>query len=193
MPSDSLTIQRVTRFARNLRSVLRTAPFAGALIGLLAFAPASPRVWLLVKKTVRTQFPSVPQLLSRELEDRLAATDVERPLVLDARRPEEYAVSHLRDARLATSEREALRTLSGIGKEHPIVVYCSGGYRSAALAKRLQARGFTNIYNLEGSIFEWANDGRPVYRMGTKVDVVHPYNKFWGRLLDRRLWSTSSQ
>ena len=187
MPSEL----KVTRYARNLRSALCTAPVAGALIVLVAFFPKSPRVWPLVKKTVRTRFPSVPQLLSRELEDWLAAADRAKPLLLDARKAKEYTVSHLPDAQLTPSEQDALRTLSGIGKDHPIVAYCSGGYRSAALAERLQAQGFTNVYNLEGSIFEWANEGRPVYRMGTKVDVVHPYNGFWGRLLQRRLWPTS--
>ena len=39
--------------------------------------------------------------------------------------------------------------------------------------------------NMEGSIFKWANEGRPVYRDGERVEKVHPYNETWGRLLDK--------
>ena len=45
------------------------------------------------------------------------------------------------------------------------------------------ARGFTNVRNLEGSIFEWANQGHPVERAGAPVNEVHPYDESWGTLL----------
>ncbi len=110
-------------------------------------------------------------------------------LLLDARESEEFAVSHLRDAQLTPSAREALALLADTPKNQLIVAYCSVGYRSAALAQELAARGFTNVYNLEGSLFEWANRGLPVYRDGRSVEKVHPYNWWWGRLLDEKLHS----
>jgi hypothetical protein len=51
------------------------------------------------------------------------------------------------------------------------------------MAERLQKAGFTRVRNLEGSIFEWANEGRPLVREGKKVTTVHPYDTTWGRLL----------
>ena len=48
-------------------------------------------------------------------------------------------------------------------------------------------KGYTEVYNLEGSIFAWANEGRPVYRGKERVQVVHPYDKIWGRLLKKSL------
>ena len=61
------------------------------------------------------------------------------------------------------------------------------GYRSARIADRLETAGFRDVRNLTGSIFQWANEGRPVVRDGEPVREVHPYDAVWGRLLDRDL------
>jgi len=79
--------------------------------------------------------------------------------------------------------------LDGLGKESEIVVYCSIGYRSGLLAEKLRKKGYTAVRNLEGSIFEWANTGHPVYRGEQRVREVHPYDQTWRRMLDRKLWS----
>ena len=57
--------------------------------------------------------------------------------------------------------------------------------------ERLAAEGFTQVHNLDGSLFQWANEGRPVYRDGRVVEEVHPYDDKWGVLLDRQLWARS--
>ena len=43
---------------------------------------------------------------------------------------------------------------------------------------------YTNVRNLDGSIFQWANEGRPLVRGNQRVQDVHPYDENWGRLLD---------
>jgi hypothetical protein len=43
------------------------------------------------------------------------------------------------------------------------------------------------VQNLEGSIFRWANEGRPVYADGMQVDRVHPFDDSWGKLLKEDL------
>ncbi|MGH7937844.1 MAG: rhodanese-like domain-containing protein, partial [Bryobacteraceae bacterium] len=68
-------------------------------------------------------------------------------------------------------------------KDATIVTYCSVGYRSAGMARRLHAAGFTRVQNLEGSIFEWANEHRPLVHDGKAATQVHPYDALWGRLL----------
>jgi len=60
------------------------------------------------------------------------------------------------------------------------------GYRSSILARKLQTLGFKEVHNLEGSIFKWANEGRPLVQGQTTVHKVHPYNAHWGRLLERK-------
>jgi rhodanese-related sulfurtransferase len=144
--------------------------------------------WPQVRAEIRKRFPAVLEVSIGELAARLERAG-EPPLLLDARAPEEFAVSHLAGARNAGSAKEARAILGGAPKEREIVVYCSVGYRSAALAEDLARGGFTGVRNLEGSIFAWANAGRPVVRGETRVERVHPFDRKWGRLLDRRLWS----
>ena len=44
------------------------------------------------------------------------------------------------------------------------------------------------VYNLEGSIFKWANEGKDLEdNKGLKTVVVHPYNVVWGKLLNAEL------
>lgn len=162
-----------------------------------------------LKQTIRARFPGVRQLATAELAGWLASPQSASPLLLDARTPAEYAVSHLPGARLAASETEALALLQAEPRDRLVVAYCAVGYRSSALAEQLQQRGYTNVYNLEGSIFEWANEGRPLFRTraatptlagsGAKVEPapqgeqpakqVHPYDAKWGVYLKREYWA----
>ncbi len=103
-------------------------------------------------------------------------------MLVDVRTPEEFAVSHLAGARRVDPEAGA-EALAALPRDTAIVVYCSVGWRSAAFAERLRAAGFTHVQNLQGSIFAWANEDRPVVRDGQAVRAVHPYDAVWGRLL----------
>ena len=135
--------------------------------------------WGAVKARIRKEFPAVPQVGTGALAARLEG---ERPLLLDVRTLAEYEVSHLAGARRV--EPGAMPEL-GVPKDTPIVTYCSVGYRSSALAQRLRAAGYTRVENLEGSIFQWANEGRPLVRDGQPAKLVHPFDAKWGRLLDK--------
>jgi rhodanese-related sulfurtransferase len=133
-----------------------------------------------IKQTVRTKFPSVQQLSTNDLDAWLKDTKRPQPLILDARTPEEFSVSHLRGARNAEQIEAALKDYP---KDQPIVAYCAVGYRSSVLAEKLAKQGFTNVVNLEGSIFQWANEGRPIYKGETPVQQVHPFDAKWGQML----------
>ena len=90
---------------------------------------------------------------------------------------------------MASNTRMALEALEAIDPVRTVVVYCSIGYRSSRLAEKLRARGIENVFNLEGSLFQWANEGRPLYRGEERVYQAHPYDEEWGQLLDRRFWA----
>ncbi|MCL4179699.1 MAG: rhodanese-like domain-containing protein [Verrucomicrobia bacterium] len=138
---------------------------------------------------IRARFPSVRVVSTGDLEVRLNRSKKDRPWLFDVRAPEEYAVSHLLGATRVDKVEDAVKQIREGHPARAVVVYCSVGYRSADFAARLQSRGITNIFNLEGSIFQWANEGRPVFRGTAPVQVVHPYDPEWGRLLRRELWS----
>jgi rhodanese-related sulfurtransferase len=136
-----------------------------------------------IKQTVRNKFPAVQQLSTDELAAWQKEADREKPLLLDARTPEEFSVSHLQGAVNAGDTAQLEAMLKNHPKDKPIVAYCSIGYRSSVLAEQLMQQGFTNVVNLEGSIFQWANEGRPVYKGTELAQQVHPYDAKWGQML----------
>jgi rhodanese-related sulfurtransferase len=106
-----------------------------------------------------------------------------QPVLLDARTVDEYAVSHLHGALRMDPYRPLLRPLRGMPKDTAIVVYSTVGYRGARLVHWLTAQGYNNATALSGSIFAWANEGRPLEREGRPVTEVHPYDDSWKYLL----------
>jgi rhodanese-related sulfurtransferase len=101
-------------------------------------------------------------------------------LLLDARTPREYEVSHIKDALFVSYENFDSTAVAELDKEKSIVVYCSVGYRSEKITEKLKKMRFTNIANLYGGIFEWKNQGNQVVNAGGPTDKVHAYNKTWG-------------
>jgi rhodanese-related sulfurtransferase len=139
--------------------------------------------WFLLKASLRTQFPQVPWITTQELANWVEDRHRPPPLLIDVRTKEEWNVSHLPGARRVEPNSSAETALPNTPKDAPIVTYCAVGYRSAEMTRRLRAAGYTHVQNLEGSIFQWANEHRPLVRDGEPVTRVHPYNSFWGRLL----------
>lgn len=151
-----------------------------------ACVPAPAPTWADVDRLIADSHPGVPQLATARLAEMLDAG--RRPVVLlDAREAAEYAVSHLPAAHHAPSVEAALRIVRESPRDAVVVAYCSVGVRSSALAARLRERGIADVHNLEGSLFAWANEGRPVYRGRTRVVEVHPFDRQWGALLDAEL------
>ena len=140
--------------------------------------------WALVNAKIRSEFPDVRRISTAELAAQLNAPDRPAPLLLDVRTRAEFEVSHLEGAKHIDPGAPA--SLLREPKDRPIVTYCSVGYRSGGFAKKLIDAGYTNVANLEGSIFRWANEGRPVVSGGRRADKVHPYNGTWGLLLKRQ-------
>jgi rhodanese-related sulfurtransferase len=102
-------------------------------------------------------------------------------VLLDTREKREYEVSHLKDARWVGFVNFNLKSVDAIPKDANIVVYCSIGVRSGKIGEKLMQAGFTNVHNLYGSIFEWVNQGNPVYDMtGKPTNKIHGYNWKWG-------------
>ena len=142
-----------------------------------------------LKAEIRERYPQVSQIDVQAFHQARRGDRGGEILLLDARQPQEFAVSHLPGAVLSPDLDGALQALQGRSPAQPVVVYCSVGYRSSALAAQLQDRGFGNVRNLEGSLFEWANVGLPLVREGRSVKEAHPYDRRWGRYLKPELWA----
>ncbi len=158
-----------------------------ALLGILlmVFGCESSLPWTSVKEMVRRDFPDVEHVSAEELNRRLESDAA--PVLLDVREEAEYKVSHLQGAVRVQPGSDPAELIETLEWDTSIVAYCSVGYRSSELVQKLTERGFTNVKNLEGSIFEWANKGYPVERDGEEVREVHPFDDHWGTFLDEDL------
>lgn len=126
---------------------------------------------------------SVPTISVEELKD-----ETSKYLILDARERKEFETSHICDAQFLGYKDPDFSMLKNVDKSKPIVVYCSIGYRSEKIGERLLENGFTNVYNLYGSIFEWVNQDQPVYSLDkNETKKVHTYNRKWSK------WMTNSK
>lgn len=102
--------------------------------------------------------------------------------LLDTREIEEYQVSHINGARFVGYKSFDLSSVQDIPKDTPIVLYCSVGYRSEKVGKKLQEAGYTKVYNLYGSMFEWVNQGGEIVdNQGDATKKVHTYNQSWSK------------
>ncbi len=123
---------------------------------------------------------SVPVISVEELHGHM-----DEYVILDAREREEYNVSHIPKALYVGYEEPEIGMIKSLDKNKKLVFYCSIGYRSEKIAEQAKALGFSEVYNLYGSIFEWANKG---YELETtsneKTKKIHGYNWLWGRWID---------
>jgi rhodanese-related sulfurtransferase len=160
-------------------------PLQTALLACLLCCSCSAQLtWEDSFAKIAADFPGTPNLSTAELAAWLADDTRPAPVLLDVRAPAEFAISHLRRAQNISpaAKAESLK----LPKDSPIVAYCSVGYRSSALVQRLRAAGFSRVYNLHGSLFAWANEGRPLWCGSKPATTVHPYDAYWGQLLAPR-------
>jgi rhodanese-related sulfurtransferase len=84
-------------------------------------------------------------------------------LVLDIRKPDEYASGHVNGAKQLPSDQiltagENFKRF----KEKPVVVYCESGSLAAAAVRQLNQQGFTKAFSLRGGFAAWRAEHLPV-------------------------------
>jgi sulfur-carrier protein adenylyltransferase/sulfurtransferase len=76
--------------------------------------------------------------------------------LIDVREPFEYEIVNINGVLIP--QGEILEHVNEISSEIKVVLHCRSGKRSAEVIKLLQEKyEFTNLYNLEGGILEWAD------------------------------------
>lgn len=72
-------------------------------------------------------------------------------VVMDVRKPAEFAEGHLKDAiNLPLSELTDPGNMAHINDSHNLYVHCAGGYRSVIAASMLKRQGIHNLRNVTG-------------------------------------------
>jgi len=89
----------------------------------------------------------------------------EKGTVLDVRTPEEWAEGTISNAeKMNFYDADFSQQIEALDKTKPVFVYCKKGGRSAGAAEVLRDNGFTKIYNLDGGITAWINEGQEVIK-----------------------------
>lgn len=162
----------------------------GLLAGPVAHAEQNAPL-AAVEVDLRKAYPNVP-IVSPDAftEWRAAGKPV---VVIDARTEAEFAVSHIEGAKRVDPRLSAdgFRQAFGAGLTgKTVVVYCAVGARSSKLADRIgpvaREAGAEGVYNLEGGVFRWHNESRPLVGPAGKTDEVHPYATSTERLITRK-------
>lgn len=90
-----------------------------------------------------------------------AGTMMEREsgyIILDVRRPDEYATGHIPNAINIPNENIGTDEISQLpNKDQLIMVYCRSGRRSKEAAEKLVKLGYTNIVEF-GGILDWKGE-----------------------------------
>ncbi len=155
--------------------------FSTLIFLLIVFSAGAQKSYVELLEQYNTQ--SIPYISVEELRMLQMNDSV---IILDAREPKEFVVSHIASAKNVgfndfTSEEKQLQNLT---KNTSIIVYCSVGIRSEKIGEKLKKAGFTNVKNLYGGIFEWKNKDYPVIdSTGRRTENVHTFSKRWSKYL----------
>jgi rhodanese-related sulfurtransferase len=84
-----------------------------------------------------------------------------KPLIVDVREPSEFEAGHI-DGALLAPLGNVEEKLAAVEKGREIVLVCRSGNRSGKAYRRLEARGYTNLTNLEGGMVAWQKLEYPV-------------------------------
>ncbi len=165
---------------------------AAALLVLPLLTDAAPRAEPLTLETVRERvirdYPHVRRMSPLALSQ--ALKDSQEIILIDVREPREFAVSRLPGAERVDpgmGRRTFLDRFAAKARGRTVVFYCAVGYRSSRLAKRVQAalkrQGALAVFNLDGGVFAWHGEERPLVDAKGPTPYVHPFNRSWGRLV----------
>jgi len=84
------------------------------------------------------------------------------PVIVDVRRPDEFATGHVPGARNIPHSEMAARLHELDDHQHQeVVVYCESGRRAAIAQSILEQAGFTRVRHLQGDMQSWRKRNLP--------------------------------
>lgn len=103
-------------------------------------------------------------------------TIVSNPVIIDVREFFEYKRSRLNGAINIPASGSIDTTADTTGRATHLFLYCTSGFRSDRVARKLAAKGFIHVYSLDGGINEWKKQGFPVDKKRLKRRMVEEQN-----------------
>lgn len=84
-------------------------------------------------------------------------------VVLDIRTPDEFNAARLADAIMVDFYADDFAAqLDTLDKDVPYVIYCNSGNRSSEAVKTMEDLGFVEVYEIDGGIANWYDQGYPI-------------------------------
>ena len=84
-------------------------------------------------------------------------------VILDVRTPEEFSKGHIENAINIDVKSASFREDAGkLDPGKTYVIHCRSGRRSAVAGAQLEELGFINVYDIQGGIVAWEEEGYPV-------------------------------
>jgi rhodanese-related sulfurtransferase len=81
-------------------------------------------------------------------------------VILDVRTPGEFAEGFIEGAQNIDFQSENFANeIAALDKKATYAIYCRSGNRSGQAAKIMHDAGFHDVYNLDGGVIDWANEG----------------------------------
>ena len=104
--------------------------------------------------------PSAMDLSVSEFSSKVTEAGV---ITLDVRTPGEFNEGHIEGALLVDFQSGNFENeIASLDKSKTYAVYCRSGNRSGQAVKVMRDAGFTDLYNLDGGVIDWASAGLPL-------------------------------
>ena len=134
------------------RTVWLSVLFVSSLFILVSQAVFAHHSYLLTVQQLRAGLMKAPSVSQKGF------------VLIDVRSPEEHLSGQIPGTDLNIDFREIKARHREIGAKpgDHIVVYCQSGHRSNIAAETLADLGYTNVYNVSGSMNAWMEAGYPV-------------------------------
>ena len=144
---------------RSLRCMNAMVLFFGTFLIFNSFADILVSKKLFAKEEITKTQPEVKNISPKQA---MKLIEKEKDVfVLDVRTQEEYDKVHIKNANLIPIQ-ELEQNINKIPKDKKVIVHCAKGKRSARACEILKDKGLKELYNVEGGIDKWQEEGFPV-------------------------------
>ena len=106
-----------------------------------------------------------PGLTAEQVQEKLTTPGA--LLVVDVRKPPEYAIAHIPGA-VNIPLAELPQRLNEVRSDSGVLVYCLNGSRTRKAEHILYENNINDVYHLEGAFEMWLRDKYPIEKGGVK-------------------------
>ncbi|MCA9459618.1 MAG: rhodanese-like domain-containing protein [Nanoarchaeota archaeon] len=104
---------------------------------------------------------NIVELKTIDIEEfKIKLSEKPNSILLDIRTLSEFNSGHLENAEnIDFYSSEFKNSLNLLDKEKTYFIYCRSGSRSSKTLSLMKELGFKNVYNMDGGIISWSNNG----------------------------------